>query len=115
MGSQIASHCTNKMNDRTCFQRRYLASSAGTSADRLSEKSEIGYHVKIRSGVYDDHDVPRFDGELMATKDDAAKSTTIDLSDDNVVYLLSVLRDPSRPQPVTTQQLIDALRSRSAI
>ena len=51
----------------------------------------------------------------MATKEDAnVAATTIDLSDEDVAYLISVLRDPSRPQPVTTQRLIDALRSRSA-
>jgi hypothetical protein len=84
-------------------------------ADRLSEKCEIGYHVKNRTGVYDDYDAPRFDGERMATKEDAnVAATTIDLSDEDVAYLISVLRDPSCPQPVTTQRLIDALRSRSA-
>jgi hypothetical protein len=35
----------------------------------------------------------------------------IDLSDDDVAFLLTVLRNSS--QPVTTQQLIDAVRNRS--
>ena len=50
----------------------------------------------------------------MATKDDSTTATTIDLSDDDIAFLLSILRDPTRPQPVTTQHLIDALRNRSA-
>jgi hypothetical protein len=35
----------------------------------------------------------------------------IDLSDDDVAFLLTVLRNSS--QPVTTQELIDAVRNRS--
>lgn len=50
----------------------------------------------------------------MATKDEPTTASTIELSDEDIAYLLSFLRDPSRPQPVSTQQLIDALRSRSA-
>ena len=37
----------------------------------------------------------------------------VQLIDDDVAFLLSVLRDPQRPQPISTQQLIEALRSRS--
>jgi hypothetical protein len=36
----------------------------------------------------------------------------IRLSEDDVAYLLSLLRDPANTQPLTTQQLIDALRLR---
>ena len=35
------------------------------------------------------------------------------LTEDDVAYLLSILRDPAQTQPITTQQLIDALRVRS--
>jgi hypothetical protein len=38
----------------------------------------------------------------------------VQLSEDDVAYLLSLLRDPAQTQPLTTQQLIDALRLRSA-
>jgi hypothetical protein len=41
-----------------------------------------------------------------------AEDAPVQLGEDDVVFLLSVLRDPNRPQPVTTQQLIDALRNR---
>jgi hypothetical protein len=37
----------------------------------------------------------------------------VELSDDDVAYLLSLLRDPSKTQPVTTQDLINALRHRT--
>jgi len=35
------------------------------------------------------------------------------LSEDDVAFLLSLLRDPANSQPLTTQQLIDALRLRA--
>lgn len=38
----------------------------------------------------------------------------VQLNDVDIAYLLSVLRDYNRPQPISTQQLIDELRSRSA-
>ncbi len=40
-------------------------------------------------------------------------SEPVQLSEDDVVFLVSILRDPSRPQPLTTQHLIDALRDRT--
>jgi len=39
-------------------------------------------------------------------------STTLELNDEDVAYLLTLLRNAS--QPVTTQQLIDALRRHSS-
>lgn len=39
---------------------------------------------------------------------------TVQLNDVDIAYLLSVLRDFNRPQPISTQQLIDELRARSA-
>jgi hypothetical protein len=48
----------------------------------------------------------------MTSQEESGTSVTIKLSDDDVAFLFSVLRDPSRPQPITTQQLIDSLRSR---
>jgi hypothetical protein len=48
----------------------------------------------------------------MTSQEESGTSVTIKLSDDDVAFLFSVLRDPSRPQPISTQQLIDALRSR---
>ena len=35
------------------------------------------------------------------------------LTEDDVAFLLSLLRDPANTQPLTTQQLIEALRLRS--
>ena len=42
------------------------------------------------------------------------KDEVVKLSDDDLAFLLSVLRDPGRTFPLTTQQLIDALRSWSS-
>ncbi len=49
----------------------------------------------------------------MTAQEESSTSKTIQLSDDDVAFLFSVLRDPARSQPITTQQLIDALRARS--
>jgi len=49
----------------------------------------------------------------MTARDDGDTSQTIELSSGDLAFLLSLLRDPTLPQPVTTQQLIDALRGRS--
>lgn len=49
----------------------------------------------------------------MTTQEDGIASRAIKLSEDDVAFLLSVLRDPSRPQPISTQQLIDAIRGRA--
>lgn len=49
----------------------------------------------------------------MTSQEDKSASKQITLSDDDVAFLISVLRDPSRPQPMTTQQLVDALRGRT--
>jgi hypothetical protein len=49
----------------------------------------------------------------MASQEAGKTPVPIKLSDDDAAYLFSLLRDPSTPQPVTTQQLIDALRARS--
>ena len=48
----------------------------------------------------------------MATAPQANDSDPIELTDEDVSYLLSQLREPSASQPLTTQQLIDALRRR---
>lgn len=45
------------------------------------------------------------------TSGDATETGHIRLSDDDVAYLMNVLRNSS--QPVTTQQLIDVLRRQS--
>jgi hypothetical protein len=49
----------------------------------------------------------------MSTRNDESNVKPVQLTDDDVAYLLSVLRDPSRSQPLTTQALIDALRARA--
>jgi len=49
----------------------------------------------------------------MIPQEESGTSETIQLSHDDVAFLFSLLRDPAVPQPVTTQQMIDALRSRS--
>jgi hypothetical protein len=48
----------------------------------------------------------------MTTENDT-KAKPVQLTEDDVAYLLSLLREPSQSQPLTTQQLIDALRLRS--
>lgn len=49
----------------------------------------------------------------MSNQEASGASQTIQITDDDVAFLLSVLRDHARPQPITTQQLIDALRGRA--
>jgi hypothetical protein len=44
----------------------------------------------------------------MAGQDGAPDEATVQLSEDDVAYLMNLLRNAS--QPVTTQELIDALR-----
>lgn len=41
------------------------------------------------------------------------EAVSVQLSDDDVAYLLSFLRDPAKNQPVSTQDLINALRQRA--
>jgi hypothetical protein len=48
----------------------------------------------------------------MATPAQTPESDPIDLTSEDVAFLISMLRDPSVPQPVTTQQFIEALRRR---
>ncbi len=45
---------------------------------------------------------------------DNAAEDVVQLSEVDIAYLLSVLRDYNRPQPISTQQLIDELRARSS-
>ena len=45
---------------------------------------------------------------------DSTPDEIVQLNDVDIAYLLSVLRDYNRPQPISTQQLIDELRNRSA-
>lgn len=49
----------------------------------------------------------------MSAQVHEAEVNPVELSDDDVAYLLSFLRDPSKAQPVTTQDLINALRQRT--
>ena len=48
----------------------------------------------------------------MAAQEGVREAGTVRLSEDDVAYLMNLLRNAS--QPVTTQQLIDALRRQSA-
>jgi hypothetical protein len=48
----------------------------------------------------------------MSTENEQ-QSKPVQLTEDDVAFLLSILRDPSQTQPITTQQLIDALRGRT--
>ena len=61
----------------------------------------------LRCGAY------VFDGAEVHTlvQDGAREGATIHLSEDDVAYLMNLLRNST--QPVTTQQLIDALRRQS--
>jgi hypothetical protein len=47
------------------------------------------------------------------TTENEKPANSVQLTDDDVAFLLSILRDPAQTQPITTQQLIDALRLRS--
>ncbi|HEX3304147.1 MAG TPA: hypothetical protein VHR64_14770 [Thermomicrobiales bacterium] len=47
----------------------------------------------------------------MSTENEQ-QAKPVQLTEDDVAFLLSILRDPSQTQPITTQQLIDALRGR---
>jgi hypothetical protein len=48
----------------------------------------------------------------MAGPDTTPEDQIVQLNDDDVAYLMNLLRNAS--QPVTTQQLIDALRRQAA-
>ncbi|HYP58841.1 MAG TPA: hypothetical protein VEQ36_00320 [Thermomicrobiales bacterium] len=48
----------------------------------------------------------------MSTENEQ-QSKPVQLTEDDVAFLLSILRDPAQTQPITTQQLIDALRGRT--
>jgi hypothetical protein len=48
----------------------------------------------------------------MSTENEQ-QAKPVQLTEDDVAFLLSILRDPSQTQPITTQQLIDALRGRA--
>jgi hypothetical protein len=47
----------------------------------------------------------------MSTHDATTRETTVHLNDEDIAYLMNVLRNAT--QPVTTQQLIDVLRRHS--
>jgi hypothetical protein len=48
----------------------------------------------------------------MSVQEGKREAATIHLSEDDVAYLMNLIRNAT--QPVTTQQLIDALRRQSA-
>ena len=48
----------------------------------------------------------------MASQDSVREGTAVHLSDEDVAYLMNLLRNAT--QPVATQELIDALRRQSA-
>ncbi len=48
----------------------------------------------------------------MSEQAHANETDPVDLTSEDVSFLLSLLRDPSVQQPITTQQLIEALRRR---
>lgn len=49
----------------------------------------------------------------MTAQPDGTTTGPISLSDEDTAFLIAILRDPNRSQPITTQQLIDALRNRA--
>jgi hypothetical protein len=51
-------------------------------------------------------------GGLMSSQDAIAETGRVRLNDEDIAYLMNLLRNAS--QPVTTQQLIDALRRQSS-
>ncbi len=48
----------------------------------------------------------------MAAQAQTSGSDPIDLTSEDVAFLISLLREPAASQPMTTQQLIEALRRR---
>ena len=51
--------------------------------------------------------------ESMTTETESG-AKPVHLSEDDVAFLLSILRSSTQVQPITTQELIDALRKRTA-
>jgi hypothetical protein len=47
----------------------------------------------------------------MSAQTDGISASPVVLTDEDVARLISLLRDPANAQPITTQQLIDALRA----
>lgn len=45
---------------------------------------------------------------------DGTSQEPVRFNEDDIAYLLLILRDYNRPQPISTQQLIDELRARTA-
>ncbi len=45
--------------------------------------------------------------------DTESSAKPVQLSEDELAYLLSILRSSTQVQPITTQELIDALRKRA--
>jgi hypothetical protein len=50
--------------------------------------------------------------ESMTTETESG-AKPVHLTEDEVAYLLSILRSSTQVQPITTQELIDALRKRA--
>lgn len=48
------------------------------------------------------------------TNESESNAAAVSLSEDDVAFLLSILRSSVQIQPITTQELIDALRQRAA-
>lgn len=108
----------------------------------MTSTSERVDAVTLRAAVYESRPVPANDASLQVgnlpqtryssqvdqpfahgenshsqdrmTTENEKPANPVQLTDDDVAYLLSLLRDPAQTQPLTTQQLIDALRLRSA-
>jgi hypothetical protein len=47
------------------------------------------------------------------TTETESSAKPVHLSEDDVAFLLSILRSSTQVQPITTQELIDALRKRT--
>ena len=47
------------------------------------------------------------------TSETESNPTPVHLSEDEVAYLLSILRNSTQVSPISTQDLIDALRNRA--
>ena len=50
----------------------------------------------------------------MTAPEESNAPNAVDLTDEDVAFLMTQLRDPARAQPLTTQELIDALRNRAS-
>ena len=73
----------------------------------------MGFVAHSRYNPPVDNTFPHLTEQADMSTDRQIQTDEVILSEDDVAFLLSLLRDPSNTQPLTTQQLIEALRLRA--